>query len=297
MQATQKSWFYGGFVLLECVLWGIGNPVTKIGASLIPPFTCLALRFLLAFALFAVFAGKRVLTGLRRGRLWPCLAVCVCTALSFGLSTFSVVLTTATNAGFLMSLSVLFTPVLSTVFLGQRFNSRSLLPVALVTAGLYFLCASPAGFAFGWGEALALASSAALACTLVLSANYLGDIDPMAMSAAQAGFTGAACLVLALVFEGPPQLSQISAAGWGAVVYLAAGCTCAAYLLQNLALCKIPANTVSLLLCTEPIFTAAAAALLLGETLSGRGWLGAGMVLASLVLASGMQLREGRGRM
>ena len=42
---------------------------------------------------------------------------------------------------------------------------------------------------------------------------------------------------------------------------------------------------------------AAAAALLLGETLSGRGWLGAGMVLASLLLASRMQLREGNGKM
>ena len=119
----------------------------------------------------------------------------------------------------------------------------------------------------------------------------------MAMSAVQSGFTGVLFLFLALVLEGPPRLSQISAAGWGAVVYLAVGCTCAAYLLQNLALCKIPANTVSLLLCTEPVFTAAAAALLLGETLSGRGWLGAGMVLASLLLASRMQLREGNGKM
>lgn len=283
-------------MLLECVLWGIGNPVAKISATLIPPFTCLALRFLLAFALFAALAGKRIFTGLRREHLRPCLVVCVCTALSFGLSTFSVVLTTATNAGFLMSLSVLFTPILTTVFLKQRFNKRSLLPIALVTAGLYFLCASPDGFAFGWGKALALASSAALACTLVFSAKHLEDIDPLAMSAVQAGFTGAACLVLALAFEGPPQLARITPAGWGAVVYLALGCTCAAYLLQNLALRRIPANTVSLLLCTEPIFTAAAAALLLGEALSGRGWLGAGMILASLLLGSWLQLREEHGK-
>ncbi|MFQ8601039.1 MAG: EamA family transporter [Oscillospiraceae bacterium] len=67
-------------------------------------------------------------------------------------------------------------------------------------------------------------------------------------------------------------------------------------MLQNLALRRIPANTVSLLLCTEPIFTAAAAALLLGEALSGRGWLGAGMILASLLLASWLQLREERGK-
>ena len=56
--------------------------------------------------------------------------------------------------------------------------------------------------------------------------------------------------------------------------------------LQNCALEKLPSTTVSLLLTGEPVFTAAFSYLLLGETLSLLGWIGAGLIVTSVVMAT-----------
>ena len=93
-------------------------------------------------------------------------------------------------------------------------------------------------------------------------------------------------MIFTLVFEGVPDLSSIPPVGWGVIVYLAVGCTCIAYLFQNMALRHVPATFVALSFCSEPIFTAIASYFLLGEVLSGKGILGAVLILISIVMAS-----------
>ena len=56
---------YGGLILLECLLWGLGNPLIKIGGQGIAPFSSIALRFSLAFLAFVLVFGRRVWRGLR----------------------------------------------------------------------------------------------------------------------------------------------------------------------------------------------------------------------------------------
>ena len=46
------------FILLQSVIYGFGNPLTKIAYESITPLWCLTLRFSLAFVLFAVLFGK-----------------------------------------------------------------------------------------------------------------------------------------------------------------------------------------------------------------------------------------------
>lgn len=58
--------FYAGLIALQCLLWGVGNPLMKIGISRCPPLLLLTLRYLAATALFALFFGRRCLKGLRR---------------------------------------------------------------------------------------------------------------------------------------------------------------------------------------------------------------------------------------
>lgn len=38
--------FYAGLIALQCLLWGVGNPLMKIGISRMPPLLLLTLRYL-----------------------------------------------------------------------------------------------------------------------------------------------------------------------------------------------------------------------------------------------------------
>lgn len=281
----KRNTLYGGLIVLECVLWGLGNPVIKIAGQLLQPFTAIFMRFCLAFLICLLLFGRRVLRSWRAIRWGPMLAVCVCTALAFTLGSFALLLTDAVIAGFLMGISVLFTPFLETVLLRKRFNARVLPLIAIVCVGMYLLCGGGA-FSFGVGELLAVLCSLSFALMLTLSERYIGDMDPMVLSTMQCGVTAALSLICVLCFEGPISLSQMTGQAAGAILYLALGSTILAYLLQNTAMRHLPATFASLAFCTEPIFTALFSYILLGERLGPLNMAGAAIVLAIVVIAS-----------
>jgi len=90
-------------------------------------------------------------------------------------------------------------------------------------------------------------------------------------------------------------LLTIPATGWWIMGYIVIVATLFAYLLQNYALARLPAAAVSLLMCSEPIFTAAASYLILRETLSLSGWIGAVLIMVSLVAATWLEQRSAAG--
>lgn len=278
--------FYGVLLLLECLLWGIGNPIMKIGLELVPPLYCLSIRYILAFVLFMLVFGKQVFAKVNKAHLVPYLVISACTAASFISSAFSLIYTTATNSGFLMSTAVVFTPFLSYFILKSKIDKKHVLPIVIVNVGLYLLCNGDGGFSLGIGEIFGLLCAIAGACMLVFSSKYIRDMDPITMSTIQSGFTGLFCLIFALVFEDFPGFAGISLVGWYVIIYLAVGCTCVAYLLQNIALNHLPATYVALTFCSEPIFTAIASYFLLGEILSAKGFIGAALIMLSIIIAS-----------
>lgn len=287
----KRNTLYGGFILLECVLWGLGNPVLKLTGGIIPPFTLIAFRFIVAFAFFMIFFGKRVIANLK-GVRWPqTLAVCLFTALAFSLGTFALMYTDAVIAGFLMGLAVLFTPFLEPLLLRKRFNWKIVPLVLIVCVGMYLLCGGGA-FSFGIGELLAILCSLAFAIMLTLSEKYVGDMDTITLSTLQCGVAGILGIILALAFDGMYDFTQMTAEGAFGVLYLALGSTCLAYVLQNKAMRHIPATFASLAFCTEPVFTTLFSYLLLGERLQGMGFVGAGIILAGVMAASVIGARE-----
>lgn len=56
-------------IILQSVIYGIGNPVTKIAYESITPFWCLTFRFVLAFFLLAVITGRKAINELRVAHL------------------------------------------------------------------------------------------------------------------------------------------------------------------------------------------------------------------------------------
>ena len=284
--------FYGSLVILQCLIWGIGNPITKISVETIPPVSCMGIRFTFAFALFMLAFGRQIIPQFKKEYLANCIVIGLFTAASFIFSTFALHLADATVVGFLLAFSVVFTPILSFFILRQTISRRFALIIFMVVVGLYFLCANGGKFTFGAGELLALLSALSGAGMLIYSSKHVTAIGPLALSAAQAAITAIVSFLFAVVFEDIKDLGQASPEGWASVVYLAVACTCIAYILQNIALRKVSATFVSLAFCTEPVFTAIASFFILGERLSLAGLAGAVLIAIGITLASVMPSSE-----
>ena len=286
MKRGRNSLFYIMFIVIVCLLWGIGNPVIKIGLGSLDVFYALGLRYVIAIIIFFAVFRKDLVRKLERADRKSLTAVSLLTAAEFITGNLAIMLSTATVAGFLMCISIIFTPFFSRAMLKTRMDKRIFPVLILCVAGLYLLCCGTGSFSFGWGEVLALLCSLTTAISLILSTKFLEYHDASTLSAGQCMATALVSFILAGVRGKIINPMAINATGWYCVLYLALGCTVLAYLLQNEAIGKLPPIYVSVTFCLEPIFTALAAGILLKEKLLPLGTLGAVMIVAAIVITS-----------
>lgn len=163
MANATKRWLFIALVVLQTVIFGFGNVLTKIAYSDITPLWCLVLRFSLALVVFGALFGRRIVRQLRQVSVRSWLPAAVCMALSYIACNVALDLTTATNVGFLVALPVVFAPLLSSLVNRKRYPVAFLPFQGAVVVGLFLLCGNGGTLTFGLGEALALLSSVALA--------------------------------------------------------------------------------------------------------------------------------------
>lgn len=276
---------YISFIFMQSILYGIGNPVTKIAFNSVSVYWCLTFRFVLAFLFFALFFGKRIFKELRAARLKDYLPASLCMAAAYISVNLALQWAPATTVGFLMSLPVVFAPVLARIVLKTPYEWKHIPIQTAVVAGLYLLCFGKDGFMFGKGEIFALITAISVAGALVYGEKSLTGLSAAAVSASQSGITAIISLVLALTQE-QLHLSQIRPEAWAVIIYLSLGCTCAAYLLQNTAVAKLSSQMVSMIQTSQPVATAACSFLILGEVLTVKGYIGAAVILVCIIVES-----------
>lgn len=287
-----KKALYVSFILIQSLVYGIGNPITKIAYQSITPLWLLAVRFTMASAVLLVFFGRRILSAVKGAGVLLWLPSALCCAGAYISCNIALSITSATNVGFIMSLPVLFAPLLSALVTHSRYR-LSRLPIQLVTiVGLFLLCCNGGAFSFGAGEALALLDALCLAGQLVFGEKAMREMDVLSVTSLQIIVTMIISVFGALIFDSAAVLQNIQPAAYLIAAYHAMICTIAAYLLQNTAVRHLSASTVSMLQCTQPIMTAAVAFVLLGERLSGLGLAGAAVISICLAADSLLSKKE-----
>ena len=281
-------------VIVQTVIFGFGNVITKFAYESVTPLWCMVLRFGLALAVFALFFGPRMVRELRGVKLGDWVPAAMCLAIGYISCNLALDLTTATNVGFLVALPVVFAPFIAKIVRRVRYP-RAMIPFQVaVVGGLYLLCCNGGAFSFGAGEALSLLSSAAIAGSLVFGEKGLEKLSASTIAGTQIIASFALSLVAALVVEPVADIAAIKPVAWGVIAFLAILSTCVTFALQNVALTGLPSSTVSLFLTGEPVFTALFSIALLGESLSVAGWVGAGVIFAAVVGATFVEGREGQ---
>jgi len=270
-------------VLLGVALvWGSSYLVAKELTTVAPVLVVLALRYVIsAVALGAVCLVRRVPFPLGRelrvGVLLGCTQAAVLTLETFGVAT-----TSATNAGLIISLTIVFTPVLESLW------SRAWLPVPFFVAAVLAvlgvaLLVSGHGFrAPTVGDVLMLAAAAVRAVHVSLIGRLTRGRQHSSLSLTTLQAVGGAVLLGATagsrLASTVPHLSFVD---WSRLIYLALACSVFAFLAQTWAIRRTSASRASLLLGTEPVWAVAVGVSLGGEPLKALGLVGAALVIAS----------------
>ncbi|MDO5345822.1 MAG: DMT family transporter [Lachnospiraceae bacterium] len=266
-------------VLLQGLLYGLGDPISKEAYDVMPVYALLSIRYLLALLLLFLFAGRRIVKGLKgcSPRDWLLPSICMGGAYLAG--NIALQLTAATSVAFLRSLSTVMTPLLALLVYKRKLGRKHILIQIMVIFGLYLLCGLGGLSGFGAGELFALLSALLLAGSLVFGENALDRVDSVTLSAMQTSSSVIMAFVCAAVFDGGFHLELVTPKIGGIIVYLSVCCTIAGYVFQNAALAKISSRTVALLQCFCPVMTAFFSFIILGERLALPGVIGACIIL------------------
>lgn len=277
-------------IVLQSIVYGFGDPISKIAFEVTPVYTMMTVRYSIAFAVCFLLFGKRIIETVKTVPAKAWLIPGCCIGMSYVLNNVALSLTDATSVAFLRSLSVVITPVFAFLFFKNRFRWQHLLIQILVIPGLYLLCVRGGLSGFGMGEILALAAAAFMAGALIFSKSYIEMVEPISMSCLMALCLTVIAFIGSLIFEGGLQLENTTPTAWLIILYLAIICTFLGFLMQNYALTGIDGRKVSLIQCLCPVMTAVFSFMMLGEKLSLEGMIGALIIIACV--AAGSVLEE-----
>lgn len=286
MEQTKFRRWPEALIILQSIIYGFGDPISKIAFEVTPVYTMMSVRYLIAFVICVVIFHRRILDTLRTVPVKAWLIPGVCIGMSYLLNNVALSMTDATSVAFLRSLAVVMTPALAFLAFRTRYSWKLILIQVMVLPGTYLLCVRGGLSGFGAGEVIALAAAALMAGALVFTKNYLDTVDPASMTSLQAGCSAVFALIGCMIFEGGLQLETTTGTAWLIILYLAITCTFLGYLMQNLALTKISDRTVALLQSLCPVMTAVFALLLLGEHLSVAGIVGAVIIVCCVAAGS-----------
>ena len=286
---SRSKWFPCFLILLQSLLYGFGDPISKFAFDVMPVYSLLVLRYSMALVVLLLLFGKRIWKGLKQCSVKDWILPTLCMSGAYVVNNIALDLTAATSVAFLRSLATVMTPLLALVVYRRTYRWQHIPIQCLVVVGLYLLCGLGGLSGFGLGEVLSLLSALLLAGSLVFGEHALERVDPITLSTLQVAASVLMAAICAPIFNGGLHLELTTPTIWAIITYMAIGCTLAGYLLQNAALTTLSSRTAALLQCACPVLTAVFSRFVLDERLSVAGVIGAVIILICVVAETLME--------
>jgi len=282
-------------LLLTAAIWGFAFVAQRVGMDYVGPFTYNGVRF----ALGSLTLAPLLLAG-RKGLGRPALPV---THLMFilgggalgailfvaaSLQQVALLYTTAGKAGFITGLYVVIVPILG-LFWHQHPSAGTWAGAVLAAAGLYLLSVTES-FRMEYGDLLVLVSAVFWSFQVLMVAWLSPRTRPVELAFYQFSVCSLLSLTTAVLFEAVAWASIFAASVpilYGGVLSVGV-----AYTLQVVAQRSAHPAHASILMSLETVFAALGGWMLLGETLSLRGGVGCGLLLAGMLLSQLWALKK-----
>jgi drug/metabolite transporter (DMT)-like permease len=268
-------------LLTTTFFWGITFTVVKQAIETVDVFVFLAQRFILAFVLIlpiCIWKGKRLdLKTVKNGSVMGLVLFG-----AFAFQTVALLYTTASNTGFLTGMNVVIVPVLASFLFRHRITSAVKVAIILATAGLFLLCGN-GSLNFNMGDVLAIICAVCISLHLIFTGEFVRNCDFYWLTAVQLGIV-ALFSIIGAVYNGQQVLVWHPHLLWPLLVCSLIA-TVFAFLVQTSMQRFISHTKTALIFCTEPVFAAIYAWLVLDEKLGYYGLLGAVLILAGMLIS------------
>jgi drug/metabolite transporter (DMT)-like permease len=280
-------------LLLTAVIWGSAFVAQRAGMKYVGAFTFNGIRFALGLLVLLPLVlraprerkhnpvSENRQHAFRRPALWGGAFAGLILFSAASLQQLGLVYTTAGKAGFITGLYVIIVPVLG-LFWGLKSAKGGWLGACLAVAGLYLLSVTK-DFTLAPGDLLVLLGAFFWAGHVLV----VGWLSPRVSRLRLACAQYAVCSVSSLIVAGLTEKIVLESVLQAAVPILYGGVLSVgmAYTLQVVAQRYAPPAHAAIILSLEAVFAAAAGWLILGEVMSARGMIGAGLMLAGMLTA------------
>jgi drug/metabolite transporter (DMT)-like permease len=278
----------GIFALVIVVLvWGTTFPAMKDLTTTFSPVWIILTRFAIAAVLLAPFLWRAKRSDLQSGML---LGVVLFFCYLFQVE--GLALTSSNRNAFICGLNVLVVPLLG--ILGGRLPERRIVvALALAVAGLTALCWD--GGAWGRGDTLALLAALTFGAYIkLMEVRTRTAVRLMSVTAAQIATVGVCAAAWLMAREVPA--GAIAAGYWSGIghnlahywlnfAYLGVLCTATIISMQTWGQARTTANEAAVIYSFEPGAAACFGYVWLGEAMTGRGWLGAALLISGMIVS------------
>jgi drug/metabolite transporter (DMT)-like permease len=271
-------------LLMVALFWGLTFPLIRNALQELLPHQFMALRFAMAVLVFAPFIvlSRAARGGLRRTWL-PGLALGFLAWSSYFTQAIGLQTVGAGRAAFITGTSVILVPLLSPLFRAGRPSRIDLGAALLATFGMYLLC-DPAAGGIHRGDLWILACALSYALYLHSLQKVLAR-GPAQSALAFTQIIAVAAFASAWWPVAGGRLGPLGPAAWIALLFCALVATVGTFWLQARYQGRTTPERAALIFSMEPVFAAAFAYWILGETLALVSGLGAALILASVLVA------------
>jgi len=275
------------YLLIIAIIWGSTFAIIKNILNLIPPYTFLTYRFLLATLVLMIIFWKRIRginkTILRKGSL-----IGIFLFLGYTFQTVGIKYTSATKAGFITGLSVVLVPIISLLFVKEKVSRNSIMGAFFALIGLWFLNYTNS-FSFNFGDFLVLLCAFSFAMHIISVGLYIKKLDYVLLVIVQLATVSILSLFLAVIFERPALNLSYSFNVWWGIIFMGVFATAFAFYMQNRFQRYSTATKTAIIFSGEPIFSAIFAYFLLGEKVGLIAWIGGLLIIFGMIISQRKQ--------
>ncbi|MFF5995540.1 DMT family transporter [Lysinibacillus sp. KU-BSD001] len=273
-------------MVIVTMFWGLSYTFMTMGLETLDTYNIVALRCSIAFVVAGLIFYKKMrninIQTLGFAGIQGFLLFTV-----FALSLFGLQTTTASNAGFILSLTVVLVPIFSS-FLDRKLPSRAVTIAIIITMFGISVLTLKDSLSFKQGDVLIAIAAVAYAVYLILNSQFTKSVDSISYGTYQLGFAGLFGLILTFLYESPTLPS--TSTSWIAILGLGVICTAFCFIAQSVAQQYTSPTHTGLIFSLEPIFAAVFAMIFIGEVLTPQLFIGGALILCGTLIAQFEQM-------
>jgi len=280
-------------LLLTATIWGFAFVAQRVGSQYVGAFTFNGIRFALgsiSLIPLIIYFNKRKkndsnnesnIEVTTKKIILPGMLVGTVLYIGSTLQQIGLIYTTAGKASFITGLYMVIVPVIG-IFLKHKIGKNSWIGVGFAVVGLYLLSINE-NFNIGYGDLLEVIGSFFWAVHILTIDHFTNKVDSLKLSCIQFATCSFLSIISALTFE------QITISGLSQalipILYGGILSVGVAYTLQVVAQKNAKPSHAGIILSMESVFGAIGGALLLGESMSTRGYIGCILILAGILVS------------